>query len=357
MLDFRSSLYLGLHHPSRSLAPWDRLTTGVPAALGEPPAAWLVAAALARLQGCERAIVARSTLHAFLDCFAVLGGRDRPVLVDTGAYPIAGWAAGAALARPVVRFGHHDPDDLRRRLRRLRRPLVVCDGLCPGCGAVAPLAGYLELTDRHGGLLLIDDTQALGVLGRRDRPGPYGTGGGGSPAWAGVGGPRVLVVASLAKGLGAPLAAIAGGAGPLGRLADGRPARVHASPPSTADLHAAWHALDANRRVGEARRERLRALVARLRRRLVERGVAICGGPFPVQSLPAMPPPAAARIAAALDAHGMRAVLQRPRCRDGATVTLLVNADHTAGEIDRVVDALAGALGATRRREGARRAG
>ena len=43
MLDFTSSLYLGLHHPSRSLAPWGRLTTGVPAAMGEPPEAHQVA--------------------------------------------------------------------------------------------------------------------------------------------------------------------------------------------------------------------------------------------------------------------------------------------------------------------------
>ena len=37
--DFTSALYLGMHHPSRSLRGWDRLTTGVPAALGEPPRA------------------------------------------------------------------------------------------------------------------------------------------------------------------------------------------------------------------------------------------------------------------------------------------------------------------------------
>jgi 8-amino-7-oxononanoate synthase len=356
MLDFSSSLYLGLHHPSRSLAPWDRLTTGVPAALGELPAAGRVAGALAQLQGCERAVLARSTLHAFLDCFATLGGRDRPVLVDAGAYPIAGWAAGA-LGRPVLRFGHHDPADLGWRLRHLRRPLVVCDGFCPGCGAVAPLAGYLELAGRHDGLLLVDDTQALGVLGRRDRPGPYGAGGGGSPAWAGVGGPRVVVVASLAKGLGAPLAVAAGAAGPLGRLADAGPTRVHSSPPSAADLHAALRALDANRRVGEARRERLGALVARLRRRLAEQGVAVGGGRFPVQSLPPMAPPAAAALADALADRRVRAVLQRPRCRPGATVTLLVNADHTADQVDRVAAALVGSLGATGRREGAQRAG
>jgi 8-amino-7-oxononanoate synthase len=347
MLDFSSSLYLGLHHPSRSLAPWDRLTTGVPAALREPPEARRVAGALARLQGCERAVLARSTLHAFVDCFAALGGPARPVLVDAGAYPIAGWGA-AAMGRPVTRFAHHDVADLRLRLRRGGRgPLVVTDGFCPGCGAVAPLAAYLEVVADHQGILLIDDTQALGVLGRRDGPraGPYGAGGGGSLPWTGVAGPGVLAVASLAKGFGVPLAVVAGGRRLVGRVAAG-PARVHASPPSAADLRAAERALAGNRRIGEGRRRRLAALVARLRHRLVGRGIVLRGGAFPIQSLPTMAPSTAAAVAEALAARGVRGVLQRSRCQGGATVTLVVTALHTTGAIDRAAAAVADALAA-----------
>ena len=36
VLDFTSASYLGLRHPRRTLRPWPRLTTGVPAALAEP---------------------------------------------------------------------------------------------------------------------------------------------------------------------------------------------------------------------------------------------------------------------------------------------------------------------------------
>jgi 8-amino-7-oxononanoate synthase len=356
VLDFSSALYLGLRHPSRSLRPWDRLTTGVPAALGEPPAAHWLAAALARLQGCEAAVLARSTLHAFLDCFAVLESPARPVLVDQGAYPIAGWGAAAAGARPAA-FAHHDPADLRRRLRHLpgsgRGPLVVTDGFCPGCGGVAPLADYLELSRSHGGLLLVDDTQALGVLGqRRDAVGPYGAGGGGSLAFACVTGPQVVCVASLAKGFGVPVAVVAGGRGLITRLAAFAPARQHASPPSLADLRAAEHALAVNRRAGDRLRGRLVGLVVRLRSRLAERGATVGGGLFPVQHLPAMPAWAAARLAEALTDRGVRAVLQRHRCRPGATVTLLVTARHTPSDIDRAAAAAAAALAAVHGQEG-----
>jgi 8-amino-7-oxononanoate synthase len=359
VLDFGSALYLGLRHPSRSLRPWDRLTTGTPAALGEPPAAGRVAAALAGLQECEAAVLARSTLHAFLDCFAVLDGPARPVLVDGGAYPIAGWGAAAAGARPAA-FAHHDPGDLRRRLRRLpgsgRGPLVVTDGLCPGCGGIAPLADYLELSRDHDGLLLVDDTQALGVLGRRRGAaapaGPYGAGGGGSLAWAGVAGPRVVCVASLAKGFGVPVAVAAGGRELIGRLTALAPGRQHTSPPSAADVAAATQALAVNRRVGDGLRRRLAGLVARLRRRLAEWGIVATGGLFPVQHLPAMPSAVAVRLASALADRGVRVVPQGHRCRPGATVTLLVTARHTPGDIDAAAAATAAALAAVHGREG-----
>ena len=71
MLDFTSSLYLGLQHPSRSLAPWGRLTTGVPAVMGEPPESHQVARGLARLQGVERTVLYPD--HLVVDCVGPQG--------------------------------------------------------------------------------------------------------------------------------------------------------------------------------------------------------------------------------------------------------------------------------------------
>jgi 8-amino-7-oxononanoate synthase len=354
VLDFTSSLYLGLRHPSRTLLPWEWLTTGIPAALREAPAAARVAAGLAELQRCERAILARSTLHGFVDTFEALVRPGASILVDAGAYPIARWGIERVAGRgqPVVTFAHHDPDTLERALDhpalRGRWPLVVCDGLCPGCGGAAPLAAYRRLAQRRGGLLIVDDTQALGVLGREPGPSdPYGHGGGGTPAWCGLTGPGVLAVSSLAKGFGVPIAVLAGDAGVIERIEAHGPTRSHASPPSAADLHAAAHALGVNARDGRQRRRRLAALVQRLRQRLAVHGVGLVGRSFPVQSLPAMPDPAAARLHDHLLAAGVRTVLQRPRCVPGATVTLLVSAGHGRRDVDRAADALAAALPAS----------
>jgi len=152
VLDFTSALYLGLRHESGSLRPWAQLTAGVPAALATPALSRTVAAGLAALVGAERATLARSTLHAFWDLFGILPGDDTAIYVDASAYPIARWGVERAAARgaPVQVFAHHDPADLWRWLTAnavsRRRPLVVVDGLCPGCGALENSVGVWSST-------------------------------------------------------------------------------------------------------------------------------------------------------------------------------------------------------------------
>src|SRR5262245_11480239 len=105
-LDFTSSLYLSFWHDMWSLRPWSQLTTGAPAALAEPPGAVAVARQLARLQGCERATLAKSTLHLFWDLFGMLAGERIMIYLDAGVYPTARWGAERAAGRgtPVRQF-------------------------------------------------------------------------------------------------------------------------------------------------------------------------------------------------------------------------------------------------------------
>jgi 8-amino-7-oxononanoate synthase len=88
-------------------------------------------------------------------------------------------------------------------------PVVVADGYCPACGAHAPLGDYLVLVRERGGLLLLDDTQALGIFGNRNGL-PYGSGGGGSLRFLEVAGKDILVMSSLSKAFGAPVACLLG---------------------------------------------------------------------------------------------------------------------------------------------------
>lgn len=361
-LDFTSALYLGLRHPSRELAPWLQFTTGRPAALAEPLAARGLARQLAHLQGCEAGTLGPSTFHLFWDLFGQLAKDHVAIYVDTNAYPIARWGAerAAALGVPVRRFRGGDPEALWRQVERgslcRRRPIVLSDGYCPTSGGVAPLAAYLDCARAFGGFLLIDDSQALGVLGRDPgRQAPYGFGGGGSLPWSRIAGGDVIVVSSLAKGFGVPLAVLAGGHDMVARFEQDSETRVHCSPPSLAAVSTAEHAMVVNREHGDALRLYLAGLVRRFRRRLVEIGLTAQEGLFPMQTLAARPGLDASLLHERLLRSGIQAVLHHGGNGQGARISFLITARHGESDIDHVIEILEGLIGvktaASKRRE------
>lgn len=73
----------------------------------------------------------------------------------------------------VVRFRHLDPQHLEELLgqhRTARRVAVLCDGVSPVLGDIAPVNDYLNVLERTGGgILVIDDAHGVGVLGKNGR--------------------------------------------------------------------------------------------------------------------------------------------------------------------------------------------
>jgi len=353
MPDFTSALYLGMQHPAETLARWPALTTGMPAALAEPPAARLVAQEIAQLVDSARAVLGPSTFHLFWDLCGMLADEGYSFYVDSGAYPIARWGMERAAAKgaAVAAFRHHDAAALERLLRGAPagRPVIVADGLCSACGCHAPLGDYLTLAGREGGLLLVDDTQALGILGEQAGPKkPYGRGGGGSSRRLGLAGPDILTISSLAKGFGAPLAILAGSEEAVRHFVQQSDTRVHCSPPSLAAVHAAARALQLNREQGEALRGRLVARVRQFRRLLREAGLSADGGLFPVQTL-SLPYPEARQVYGRLTARGVRTVMRRSCRSRGPAMSLAINAGHSPADIEKAVRELAAALPRQRR--------
>ena len=351
MLDFTSALYLGLQHPSGSLRPWRQFTTGAPAALVEPAEAREIGRSLAELQGCEAATLATSTLHLAWDLFDLLAQTPITLFMDAEAYPISRWGAQRAAMRgtPVRTFPHHDAAALERELSaapRGRVPVIVTDGFCPSCGRVAPLADYLALARRCGGMLVADDTQALGVLGHAPSARmPYGQGGGGSLRWSGLHAPEALVFSSLAKGFGVPIAVLAGSRAWIRKYEEKSLTRVHCSPPSIATLRAAEHAVEVNRTWGDLLRHRLALLVRRFRKGLRALGISASGGLFPIQTL-VLPPRVDAEILHRdLGNRGLRTVLRAGRNNAPPQLTLLLTAAQSQGAIQRAVETIGRALG------------
>jgi len=338
MLDFTSALYLGLEHASWELEPWSALTQGRPAALSEAREARGLAAGLADLMGCESGVLMPSTLHLFWDLFGVLARQSVGVLLDDAAYPIMRWGLQRVVATgaPVRLFSHRDPSSLARQTKALlasgRRPVIVTDGVCLSCGRVAPLRRYLHLLERHDGWLVVDDTQALGLLG---------AGGGGSLCWSGQRSPRALIGASLAKAFGAPLAVLTGSAERIRELVTQSETRVHSSPPCAAVIRAGQRALELNASVGDELRRRLSELLARFRHRLRQMGLKVLDHPLPVQTLqlPANLPSSA--FYRALLARGIQSVLHKSPHDGTAGVSFIITAAHSAADIDHASSVVA----------------
>lgn len=356
MLDFTSALYLGLRHSTEELRPWAQLTTGRPAALEPSPEAVCAGDALARMLSCEKAVLAPSTLHLFWDLFEVLASEPISIYADAGIYPAARWGIERAAAKgaPAAMFEMHDVRALGRLLhrdRRLgRRPVVVTDGLFVGTGRIAPLPDYAKLAREHNGYVVVDDTQAFGLLGEGPtETDPFGTGGGGAPAFLNVKGPELIIANSLAKSFGAPLAVLAGEAALIAKFEARSETRVHSSPPSQAAIGAAELALRINANDGERLRRHLAALVGQFRAGLRQIGLFSQGGLFPVQTIEIRTGVEPRQLYRRLLDLGVRFVLRRAKNMFGAAIAFLITVLHSVSDIRRCVEALERALAPSRR--------
>ncbi|MGC0236632.1 hypothetical protein ACJJV6_03470 [Arthrobacter nitrophenolicus] len=340
--DFTSALFLGQHHPSAGLRPWNEFTTGVPAVLRELPAAKELASTVARRQQAEAGLVARSALHGMMDVLQALPRPGDLLLVDGGAYPLTQWACNAAAARGVrvVTFPHFRPPAVvpSTRSSPSTRTWLVTDGWCQGCGRPAPLGLMRAAVEGTGGQVVVDDSLAFGVLGQRDSDGGFGDGTG-TARWQGLTHDGVVWLGSLAKAYGTPVTVITGDRGAISRVARRGGNRLHSSPPSAADLGAGLSALRNARIPGL--RDRLWRLTRWLRQALRNLGLIPHGLPFPVVGVHVDPPLLAREWRAGLAARGLQVLVQLPRCRPGALLSAVVRADHSQADLDRLVRGLA----------------
>lgn len=396
MIDFASALYLGLRHPARALGDYAALTSGHPAALAASPLARQVSADAAALQGSEAGMVAPSTLHLAIDVFDALG-RTHVLIADEALYPVMRWGIERArgLGAPVAWFRQGDLGEIARLVGRrcqrrpapgqgdrrgeppdeprgvqhavqhgaprgerhegpadwpARPPALVTDATRAD-GSPVPLPHYLQLVQRHGGLVVIDHSQMLGLMGARPSSAmPWGAGGGGALQYAHRAhtgrAAQVLLLASWAKAFGAPLATLCGPLDLVRAVARDGPTQVHSSTASQAALLAARRALALNRRDGESLRARLWRLLCRLRagwQWLARTHLPDLHMPVRDHPLQQVRLESAARtlaLHAGMRAAGFRTALLRQA--DGRhALAVIVRADHAEAEIDALLAAMA----------------
>jgi 7-keto-8-aminopelargonate synthetase-like enzyme len=126
---------------------------------------------IAEFRRTESCIVYNLGLGAMSGTVACLVGRKDRVFVDEYAHGCL--HDGARLAKGEdSRFRHNDLDDLERQLRACppeQAKLICVDGVYGMSGDLAPLPELVELKNRYGAQLLVDDAHGTGVLGNNGR--------------------------------------------------------------------------------------------------------------------------------------------------------------------------------------------
>ncbi len=122
----------------------------------------------------EHAIVFSTGYQANLGVIATLAGPKDYVVIDADSHASIydGCAMGNAT---VVRFKHNDPDNLDKRLARIRKSdpqagiLVVLEGVYSMLGDQAPLKELTKISKNHNAHILVDEAHSIGVFGETGR--------------------------------------------------------------------------------------------------------------------------------------------------------------------------------------------
>ena len=138
--------------------------------------------ALADFEGVEAAALFSSGFAANFGAVVALVGAGDAVYCDrlNHACLVAGARASGARLRV---YPHGDAGALvkllEREQRRFRRVLIATDGVFSMDGDLAPVAELVEVAERFGAMLMVDEAHGTGVFGELGAGGGRGGGSGG----------------------------------------------------------------------------------------------------------------------------------------------------------------------------------
>lgn len=291
----------------------------------------------AEFYGEPAAIVFSTGYQANLGMLSTLVGRGEVMLIDADSH--ASIYDGARMCEgEVIRFRHNDPADLDKRLRRLgeraRNALIVVEGIYSMLGDVAPLAEIVEVKNRHGAYLLVDEAHSLGILGE---------GGRGLVEQAGVQDQVDFIVGTFSKSMGCIGGFCVSRHPQLELVRFATRAYVFTASSTPAIIAGAREALKILAD-GQDLRARLRENAQRLHAGLAEMGFRLgCPEPGPVVAVVADSPAQATENWGRLLAAGVYVnLVLPPGAPDGhSLLRVSLSAAHSPAQIDAILGAFA----------------
>ena len=293
--------------------------------------------ALAKWQGTETALVFSTGFAAAQGVLTSLLGRGDVVILDKKAH--ASMIDGAKLSGATLRvFRHNDLENLEKLLQwaadRGGRVLVASESVFSMDGDHAPLAGIVELKERYGAWLMLDEAHAVGL---------YGPLGQGLAAAGGLGERIEIRMGTLGKAVGAAGGFICGSRQLFDLLVNKARSFIFSTAPSPAVSAAARAGVELIQGAeGQSLRGQLWQRVDELRH-----GVASLGWKTPAEPSAILPLIVGeeAKAVATMD-HLREAGFFIPAIRyptvprNEARLRVTLTANHTAENIEQLVNAL-----------------
>ncbi len=347
VLNFCANNYLGLaDHPEvvaaahEALDRWGYGMASVRFICGTQEVHKELEARLSAFLGQEDTILYSSCFDANGGVFETLLGPEDAVISD--ALNHASIIDGIRLSKARrFRYANRDMADLERQLKEAaeggaRRTLIVTDGVFSMDGYVAPLGEICDLADRHGAMVMVDDSHAVGFVG---------PGGRGTPELHGVMDRVDIVTGTLGKALGGASGGYVAARAEIVALLRQR-SRPYLFSNTLAPVIAAasLKVLDLLESADDLR-VRLAENTALFRRRMTEEGFDILPGDHAIAPVMIGDASEAGRMAELLLERGVYVIgFSYPVVPQGqARIRVQLSAAHSTDDVNRAVDAFVAA--------------
>jgi glycine C-acetyltransferase len=287
---------------------------------------------LSAFLGTDDTILFSSCFDANGGLFEALLGPDDAVVSD--ALNHASIIDGIRLCKAQrLRYANGDLEELEARLEEAagaKVTMIATDGVFSMDGHIADLQGICDLAERHGALVMVDDSHAVGFVGRNGR---------GTPELHGVTERVDVVTGTLGKAMGGASGGYVSGRAEIIEMLRQR-ARPYlfsnsVAPPIAAAGLRAIELVEGSPEL----REQLWANTARFREAMGEAGFDIVEGTHPIVPVMMGDAAVAAAFAERLWAHGVYAVsFSFPVVPRGqARIRTQLSAAHTFEDVDFAV--------------------
>ncbi|HJQ42370.1 MAG TPA: glycine C-acetyltransferase [Jatrophihabitantaceae bacterium] len=345
LLNFCANNYLGLaDHPDvvaaaqRALETWGFGMASVRFICGTQEQHARLEERLSQFLRTEATILYSSCFDANGGLFEVLLDERDAVISDELNH--ASIIDGIRLCKATrYRYRNRDMADLETQLKSAsdaRRRLVVTDGVFSMDGYLAPLADICELAERYDALVMVDDSHAVGFMGRT---------GAGTPEYAGVQDRVDIVSGTLGKALGGASGGYISGRREIVELLRQRSRPYlfsNAVAPSV--VAGSLVAIDLAS-ASDDQRAALARNTAAFRARMAEEGFDILPGEHPIVPVMFGDATVAARMAEAMLAHGVYVIaFSYPVVpKDKARIRVQLSAAHSEADVEACITAFVAA--------------